>query len=562
MLSFLYSRHRLWILFAALPVLLVVAATLYVHAMAFFEGEERTFWRALEWASETLTTTGYGADAQWTHPAMVIFVICMQFLGVFLVYMLVPLMLLPMLEDRFEMRLPRKAPKGLSDHVVIFRLGPAVETLIEELCDAGLSVLILELDERAARSFLEHAKDQGRRYRRVHLVFEGSVPYALEAARLDQARALVANGPDAENATAVLVARENGFEGPLLALAEEPNHRRPLLMAGADEVITPRLVLGEALAVRASLKIHPRVEGLELLDGRIGTAEIQVDPGSFLADKTLKSADLAQRTGATVIGQWVEGELEVETRAETRLRPQGILLAVGRPHELKALGALAQGTDGERGQGPLIVVGDGEVGKKVVELLRSVGEDVVVVDRNPEVDGVDVRGDIVDPEVLSGLDLGRAKGMVLALDTDASTLFAVLTVKGRAPDLPVVARVNLAKNIDRMYRAGADFALSISDVSAQMAARLLLGRDKVVLDVGLRLIRMQAGPFVGLKPSQLDIRRRASCSLVAVERDGELLSTHEGGLCFEADDTLYICGPSRSIERFPKLFGTVDKART
>ncbi len=39
--------------------------------MAYLEGTPRGFWESLEWSAETLTTTGYGADSHWRHPAMV-----------------------------------------------------------------------------------------------------------------------------------------------------------------------------------------------------------------------------------------------------------------------------------------------------------------------------------------------------------------------------------------------------------------------------------------------------------------------------------------------------------
>ena len=553
------SRARLLVLFAALPVLLVVAAVLYIQAMAHFEGRHRTFWKALEWAGETLTTTGYGSDANWQHPVMVLFVISVQFLGVFLVYMLVPLILMPLLEQRFEVRLPRRCPKRWTDHIVIFRHGPAVETLIQELCDAGIRVLVIELDEEAARSLLEHAEGaaggRGSKMRSVQVLYERSISFALRSARLPHARAVVANGSDAENASVVLIARELGFEGRVLALAEEPFHRRPLALAGAESVITPRLVLADALSARASLRIHPRVEGIRQLSSRLKIKELRIDPESALAGKTLREIDLARRTGATAIGQWVAGSLEVETTADTRLLPGGLLLAVGSSDSLDQLSTLAGGPDQDRADGPLIVVGYGEVGSRVVSQLRQAGEQVVVVDRNDRAEDVDVQGDIVDPKVLDGLHLEAAGGLILALDSDTSTLFATLIIKGRAPDLPVVARVNGAENIDRMYRAGADFALSISQVAAEILAQELLGRDTLALAAQLRLVKTSAEAVVGSNPSTLDIRRRTDCSVVAVERGDKIVTSFDQDFRFQRGDTLYACGHHEATERFLELFG-------
>ena len=551
------ASRRLLILLALLPVLLVVTASLYIGAMAAFEGEQRTFWKALEWASETLTTTGYGADAQWRHPMMVMFVVAVQFLGVFLVYMLVPLVLLPLLEQRFELRLPRKAPSRLKDHVVIFRHGSAVETLIQELADAEIPVLIIELDEAIARSLSDHAEEASRGWhrRKVHVVHERSIDFALEGARLHHARAVVANGSDTENASVVLIARELGFRGEILALAEEPLHRNPLGLAGADAVITPRHVLGEALAVRASLRIQPRVDGIQQLGPILAMTEVRVDPESPLAGQTLRQSSLAREVGATVIGQWVTGSLDVQTTPDSVIEPRGILLAIGRPQALDRLAALAGGPETDRAGGPLIVVGYGEVGQKVVELLHGVGEDVVVVDRDPGVEGVDVHGDIVDPELLDALHLERAKGLILALDSDTATLFATLVVKGRAPDLPVIARVNGAENIDRMYRAEADFALSISQVSAQILAQRLLGLDTLALDTQLSILKTSADAMVAEHPSTLEIRKRTGCSVVAVERGDEILTLFDETFQFQSGDTVYVCGHHEATERFHALYG-------
>ena len=84
------SRHRKLVpesIVIGLSVLavLVSIALVYMVLMAHVEGSPRSFWRALQWASESLTSTGYGADSTWSHPALVIFAIVVQFIGVGLV---------------------------------------------------------------------------------------------------------------------------------------------------------------------------------------------------------------------------------------------------------------------------------------------------------------------------------------------------------------------------------------------------------------------------------------------------------------------------------------------
>ncbi|MCG8461893.1 MAG: hypothetical protein MI919_36885, partial [Holophagales bacterium] len=190
----LSSRQRLLLIFAALPVVLMVTSLAYMAVMSHVEGEPRTFWQSLEWAGETLTTTGYGADAAWDHPASVLFVVGLQFVGVFLVYTLVPFYMLPLIEERFERRLPSKPPSKLKSHVVILRYGAAVETLIEELLDAEVPVVIAELDEEQTRDLIQARREGNRRYRRVYPIYHKSMATLLGRCRLAHARALVLNG--------------------------------------------------------------------------------------------------------------------------------------------------------------------------------------------------------------------------------------------------------------------------------------------------------------------------------------------------------------------------------
>src|SRR5438105_15898780 len=76
------STRRLLGLAIGLIVFLLGSALLYQLGMLELEGKHRTFWDAFEWAAETVSTTGYGADAHWSHPLMVIFVVGVQIVGV------------------------------------------------------------------------------------------------------------------------------------------------------------------------------------------------------------------------------------------------------------------------------------------------------------------------------------------------------------------------------------------------------------------------------------------------------------------------------------------------
>ncbi len=544
------SRRRFLILLLFLPLFLLTTALLYQAGMHWLEGKERSFWASLEWASETLTTTGYGADMRWNHPVMVLFVILVQCLGMVLFFMVFPVYLIPFLESRFEARLPQEAPPGTRDHVVVYRYGPAVETLLEELSGAGVPTVLLEQDEGVARRL----SDRGQR-----VVNREMDEDALAAVRLAEARALIANGSDDENAAFTLSARQLGFTGPILALVEEPFHRRPMNLAGASAVFTPRHILGAALAARASTKINPRAAGVQPLGRNLEVAEIRVHPKSPLAGYPLDEVETAKRTGATVIGQWVGGELVVSDATGLRLQPEGILVVAGSHESVRRLEELASDAVSTRRDGPFVVGGGGEVGRKVGELLRAVGEEVLLIDKRP-LEGIDRVGDMLDVKTLEKAEVSRAQAVILALESDSATLFATVILKDLAPEVPVIARVNQAENVERIHRAGADFALSISQVSGAMLAKKLLGQEAVAVDPQLKVLKSGSERFDGLRPEELRLRERTGCSLVAVERGEEVLVSFGPDFRFGPGDAVYVCGSGEAVRRFSELYPSGEGA--
>lgn len=343
------SSKRLVLLVAGLAAFLLAAALVYQYGMAQLEGKPRTFWQALGWASETLSTTGYGADARWTHPAMVLLVVFVQFVGVFLVFLIIPIYLIPFLAERFEERIPRAASEKLSEHVVVYRFGPTVETLLQRLQNENIPTLVVETDESRARGVLE---------RRQPVVFVRSDDDALDVCRLSHARALVTNGEDQENAAIVLRARQMGFPGDVFAFVENPSHRKPMELAGATAVYTPRHIVAAALAAHASDRLSPRLPGLEQIDG-FERRELRVAPSSQLAGLTLGEAKIP----AALVGIWSRSRLTTRCDERTVLEPNAVLELVGTPEMLEETAARF-GSKLLHHSGPFLVAGFGESAAK------------------------------------------------------------------------------------------------------------------------------------------------------------------------------------------------------
>jgi Trk K+ transport system NAD-binding subunit len=444
------SYKRLLVFVGGIILLLIVIAVIYMAGMSYLENEPRSFWDALEWAGESLSTTGYGADSSWRHPLMVIYVVLVQLIGVFLVFLVFPVYLIPFLEERFETRLPQEAP-DLKDHVVIFHHSPPVATLLEELERADVATVVVEEEEAIARRLVEQR----------HVVVYGNLDEGvLQRTKLKRARALIANSTDDRNAAVIISARQLGFSREILALVEDPYHRQPMILAGASAAFTPRHILGAALAARASQKVSPTVAGIQHLGHKLQVTEARITRDSVLGGKTLAEAGLGQHAGVTVIAQWIGGKLVTPLTPDMRLEPGGILVLVGTQEATQRFMDLCAGAKQLRRHGSFLIAGGGEVGRKVAELLNDAGEETCIIDQQPG-PAVNLVGNVLDTKLLKQAGVEDVQAVILALSADAPTLFTTVIVKDMAPDVPVIARVNRAENVERIYAAGADFALSI-----------------------------------------------------------------------------------------------------
>jgi Trk K+ transport system NAD-binding subunit len=105
--------------------------------------------------------------------------------------------------------------------------------------------------------------------------------------------------------------------------------------------------------------------------------------------------------------------------------------------------------------------------------------------------------------------------------------------------------VNHGRNVENIQRAGADYALSISDVSGEMLSSRLLGLSTRPRDEHRRVARIDATPFAGVTPAAVCSREKG-CALLAVERAGTVApGTTE--LRLDRGDALWVCGTAEAI---------------
>jgi Trk K+ transport system NAD-binding subunit len=534
------STQRLLLLLALIPTAVLLLGTVYMLGMDHLEGTPRSFLQSIQWASETLTTTGYGGDNRWEHPAMAVFVIIGQFIGQFLVFLIFPVLVLPYFEEKFEVRLQHVLPP-MAGKVLFYRYGPAIESLLEEFNSANSPFVIFEENMALARNL----RDRG-----YNVVFGNLAEDPSVLVRVKEAQAVVSNSGDHANARCTLIVREFGFSGPLYALAEDALYRPPMLQIGATDVFTPAHVLGAALASRASTRISPPAEGMHLLGTKVGLAEFRVRAGSPLAGRKLGDLRLREEHGVSVIGQWRGGVFTTTKGPETRVEPGAILVVVGVHANLEKVERMAMPI---RRAGPIVVAGLGAVGHKVVEMLRDAGETCVVIDLIAA-PGVDVVGTVLEPATLDRARIREASAVILALSDDSESVFATAVVRDHAPEVPLIVRVLRTPNTARLYRSGADFAISVGQVAGQILAYHLLGEQVAHVENRIKFIRLSAGQLAGEHPWRGEALERTGAKVVAVERDAEVLVEFDDGFSLRPDDVLFVCGSINSLDRYQRAF--------
>lgn len=527
---------------AVLATVVAGQTIVYRWGMAAFEGERPTLARSLRFVIETMTTVGYGSEATWDTAAMEFVVVGMMLTGVAFFFLSLPLLVVPLIEQALSTDPPTEV--HLEDHVVLCGFSGRGEAFIDELDAWDTDHVIVEPDRDRAAALHEEG------YTVVHGSYE-SVE-GLESACVGVARAVVADAGDETNASIALTCRELAPDATMVGFAEDPDHGDHIRYAGADVVLTPRHLLGESLAEKATSAVSTELEDVVEIDGDFEVAELPVGVDSDIAGLELAESGIRERTGVDIIGAWRDGVFEPSPDPTDVLEPGVILLVAGRADQLARLKALTRTETRSHARGRVVVVGYGEVGRTVATTLAADGIPYVVVDREAG-PAVDVVGDARDGEVLREAGVTEARAVILALPDDTAAIFATLVLSELADEVEVAARAEEPESVRKLYLAGADYVLSLSTVSGRMLAGVVLDEEVMTPDKQVDIVRCRAPALAGQSLGDADVRARTGATVLAVERDGELLTDLDPSFVLREDDELVAAGSDEGINAFTEL---------
>jgi Trk K+ transport system NAD-binding subunit len=559
------ERAAYYMLFIA--VLILVASVSYDAAMKTLEPRpyppedvEVSLFHSLQVVVETFTATGYGSDSPWLSPELNLLVILLDLTGVALFFLALPAVLIPLFQDALSRSPPTEIEDGLSDHVVICTYSERAEILVDELSASGIEYVLVEPDGDRALEL-----DEGG-YAVIHADPESVAD--LQSANLADARALVADVSDQIDASIVLAAKEAAEETRVISVVEDPDKETYHRLAGADDILTPRNLLGNGLAGKVTAGLSSDLGDAIEIGDQFDVMEVPIRQGSDLAGTTLADSNIRERFGVNVVGVWYRGEFETPPPPERPLESGTVLLVAASPDQLEALAAATRAAARRLRRGETVVVGHGEVGRTVTEALAAVNLPYTVVDREDD-PAVDVVGDAADADTLRTAGVPDARSIVLAIPDDTTTEFATLVVRdlngtgeviARADDVGSIGNALRSEatevgSIRKMYRAGADYVLSLATVSGRsIASEIIESEEFLTVGTKVNVVRTRAPGLAGSTIEEARIRERTGCTVVAIERDGELRTAIDPTFRLQRDDELVVAGTAAGTSRFVEEF--------
>ncbi|HJT88908.1 MAG TPA: potassium channel protein [Bryobacteraceae bacterium] len=219
-----------------------------------------------------------------------------------------------------------------------------------------------------------------------------------------------------------------------------------------------------------------------------------------------------------------------------------------------------------------IVCGFGRVGRGAAAELQHAGVPFVVVDVNPEraeraiaAGMLAVAADSTRDETLRQLGIGRARGLVAALATDADNLFVLLSAKALNPRIYVAARAAEESAEAKMRRAGADAVFAPYSITGHRLAQSLL-RPHVLqfldfttkdigTDISLEQVKVSPSSEAASKSiRELQLRRALGVIVMAIRKsDGQMVFNPPADTPVQGGDYLIVMGRQEDLRALENL---------
>ncbi|MBR3880920.1 MAG: NAD-binding protein [Mailhella sp.] len=532
----------------ALAVVVTVFSVMF-HFIMQYEGREYSWVTGLYWTLTVMSTLGFG-DITFRSDLGMLFSIVVLLTGIVSLLIVLPSTFLqfiynPWLESQKKKEVQHSLPAGVKNHIIIVGVSPITRNLAQVLGRYGFYSVLLCANTQQALDLMDqglHAivgdYDDSEMYRRLHA---------------DSARMVIALDTDVRNTNVAFSLREFSSNVPMVARAERDESIDILKLAGCTWVFQFRKALGHSLTRRV---VTGRLNVSQLATfGPLVIAETAVKQ-TTLGGLTIKECDLRGRLGINVVGLWDHGEFKTP-HAETLLEEHMVMVMAGTREQMDVFSAaLGRDIPTDEEPGPVLILGGGRVGTAAALALRDRGLDVVVVDKTNiahRLPGIRVQvGDAADLSVLEKAGIRTAPSIIITTHDDDINTYLTIYCRRLRPDVQIISRTNLDRNVHMLHAAGTNLVLSLASMVSTRIINLMNPGRIFMLNEGLNVFRAEVGALlVGKTLITCGIRRNTGCNVVAVKTaDGEMLVTPDPHREFQLSDELFLIGDSAAEEAY------------
>jgi voltage-gated potassium channel len=530
-----------------LAVLVGIYSVLFHYLMAW-EGFRYSWVTGVYWTLTVMSTLGFG-DITFHSDIGRIFSIVVLLSGTFFMLVLLPFTFIqffyaPWMEAQTAALAPRELPPTTTGHVVLTRYGPVEGALIRRLVQYGYPYVILVADVPEALRLRDLDLEA--------MVGELDDPQTYENSRVQQAALLAATDSDIANTNIAFTVREVAPHTPIVATCTEDASVDNLQMAGCNRVLQLAEMLGRAMARRVTgrdAKTHVIGEFNTLLIAEASAA------GTPLVNRTLREIRLPDHVKLNVVGIWERGQFHI-AGPDTRISPTTVLVLAGTRHQLDEYDSLfcIYHTSEE----PVVILGGGRVGRATGRSLAEQGIDYRIVEKVPERVPVTERlvaGDASDIEVLRRAGLMKAPAVAVTTHDDDMNVYLTLYCRRLRPDIQIISRAVVERNISTLHRAGADFVLSYASMGANAIFNALKRTNILLLAEGLDVFTVEVpSSLAGKKLADTPIREKSQCSVIAIDYGNEMIVNPDPQTVLRPGAKLVLIGGSESQDRFIQQF--------
>ena len=531
--------------FGALAAMVTLYSILF-HYLMIFEDRQFSWITGFYWTLTVMSTLGFG-DITFTTDLGKLFSIIVLMSGiVFLLTMLpftfIEFFYLPWLDAQTKAQAPRELPPDTHDHVIV----------------TGHDAVTIHLAEKF------------RQFRNEYVILVEDVPQALEL-RDQDFEAVVGNFGDAEtykrlqigkaalvvakvddmiNTNIAFTIREISPDVPIVANADLDDSVDILELAGSTHVIQFTKMLGDSLARRV---IGMTTAGNAI--GRIESLLIAEAPAmrTPLVGKTLQESRLRETIGINVVGLWERGQF-IMPSPQTVINPTTVLLLAGSEAQFSAFDRKLDRH--QKYQDPVLILGGGRVGRAAAAALHEREIDYRIIEKKQARirDDRYIHGSAADINVLREAGIETTPSIIITTHDDPTNIYLTIYCRKLAPEVQIICRANLERNISKLHTAGADLVMSYASMAANAILNFLKPDELLMLAEGLNIFRVVTPTSYADKSlAETQIRSQTGCNVVAICDQETACINPEPAYRLHQNDELILIGSEGAIGRFFKM---------